>query len=444
MVTIGGSERLRWKMTELPFLDLPGTSHIVATAMSPDGAVTGRSGSTLSTVGWHAFVWTNDEGMRPCMDHGWALSMGQAINRHHTVAGTVNLCPDDTGPCQSAPALMQTNTPAELLGPLLDRSSIISGISESGHVIFEQPEEDSWNYRGHVAMPAGDVIELPLPEGTWSVDLSPPFFMDGSDDTFFITGIAWTAPARQPMQWAVNMKTGDATGLVLPNTEGGEAHTMLSDGTILGRRTHSGITVPTQWSPPWTTYMDLAAPQSGMLWDAALFGDQDGRRVGRVYVDSRDAAWHLNTDGVLSILDANQLGLPPSDIVPKAMLPDGSILINAIDSMFYTSTLGTWREDTGFLPLVDRALNADFLNELGTYDLITGAQDGSCVINRYPYAWSAAAIQAGDVDGNGTVSVDDLLQLIAIWGPCDPSCFEDLNGDGLIGTDDLLAVLSTL
>ena len=51
----------------------------------------------------------------------------------------------------------------------------------------------------------------------------------------------------------------------------------------------------------------------------------------------------------------------------------------------------------------------------------------------------------GDVDGDGIVGFNDLLTLLAAWGPCpDPPspCPADLDGDGVVGFADLLFLLS--
>ena len=48
---------------------------------------------------------------------------------------------------------------------------------------------------------------------------------------------------------------------------------------------------------------------------------------------------------------------------------------------------------------------------------------------------------SGDITGDGTVGVDDLLELIASFGPCD-GCPADVDGDGIVGVDDILIVLS--
>ncbi len=47
----------------------------------------------------------------------------------------------------------------------------------------------------------------------------------------------------------------------------------------------------------------------------------------------------------------------------------------------------------------------------------------------------------GDLDGDGTIGMGDLLQLIASWGGC-TSCLSDLNQDGIVGTTDLLTLIS--
>ena len=48
----------------------------------------------------------------------------------------------------------------------------------------------------------------------------------------------------------------------------------------------------------------------------------------------------------------------------------------------------------------------------------------------------------GDVDHDGAVGIDDLLALLAAWGPNPPGGIPaDFDGDGLVGTADLLALL---
>jgi agmatine deiminase len=50
----------------------------------------------------------------------------------------------------------------------------------------------------------------------------------------------------------------------------------------------------------------------------------------------------------------------------------------------------------------------------------------------------------GDTDGNGTVDVSDLIQVITEWGPCPPpptACPSDTNGDGAVDVQDLVQVI---
>lgn len=63
----------------------------------------------------------------------------------------------------------------------------------------------------------------------------------------------------------------------------------------------------------------------------------------------------------------------------------------------------------------------------------------------YIAAWRGCVQEtvAGDLDGDGTVGVFDLLILIDTWGPCADasSCQADLDGDGVVDVFDLLILL---
>ncbi|MGY8755937.1 MAG: dockerin type I domain-containing protein [Phycisphaerales bacterium] len=48
----------------------------------------------------------------------------------------------------------------------------------------------------------------------------------------------------------------------------------------------------------------------------------------------------------------------------------------------------------------------------------------------------------GDLNGDGTVDVNDLLVIIAGWGVCSGECPADLSGDGLVDVSDILLLLS--
>ena len=48
---------------------------------------------------------------------------------------------------------------------------------------------------------------------------------------------------------------------------------------------------------------------------------------------------------------------------------------------------------------------------------------------------------SGDFNGCGAVTIVDLPELLAAWGPC-PGCRQDLSGDDEVGFQDLLIILS--
>ena len=57
-------------------------------------------------------------------------------------------------------------------------------------------------------------------------------------------------------------------------------------------------------------------------------------------------------------------------------------------------------------------------------------------------AWNGSP---GDLDGDGCVTILDLLTLLGNWGPCsDGGCPWDVNGDGTVDLTDLWQVLSNI
>ncbi len=69
------------------------------------------------------------------------------------------------------------------------------------------------------------------------------------------------------------------------------------------------------------------------------------------------------------------------------------------------------------------------------YNFNTGFVDISLV------KYASMAGVPGDLDGDGTVGVADLLMLLSAWGPC-PACPADCDADGTVGVLDLLIVLA--
>ena len=84
-----------------------------------------------------------------------------------------------------------------------------------------------------------------------------------------------------------------------------------------------------------------------------------------------------------------------------------------------------------------------YLDGLEAGDYIVQITSDSGGATDFAMAWYSSGIVEslfGDLNGDGMIGVDDLLQLLSAWGSCD-GCEEDLNNDGLVGVDDVLAIL---
>ena len=76
----------------------------------------------------------------------------------------------------------------------------------------------------------------------------------------------------------------------------------------------------------------------------------------------------------------------------------------------------------------------------GTIDYYCTPHCGSGMVGTIGVTGTGPCV--GDINGDGAVGVDDLLELLAVFGDTCSGCGEDLNGDGAVGVDDLLALLA--
>jgi hypothetical protein len=65
------------------------------------------------------------------------------------------------------------------------------------------------------------------------------------------------------------------------------------------------------------------------------------------------------------------------------------------------------------------------------------------IVRLLSVAIDCGGARSPDVDGDGAVTVTDLVRLLAAWGPC-KACPEDVDGSGDVGVGDLLALLAEL
>ncbi len=172
--------------------------------------------------------------------------------------------------------------------------------------------------------------------------------------------------------------------------------------------------------------------------------------------------------GELTLAAASGLSLPGLDGQPVSTVFYKVNAFNDWDHVFFFAVL-PGEGDPGFRPLF-RA------NPDGTVDLVLRVGDGVLVdgVSRtvasfemgdglstegrgifevtftdgsngvYTARIVPAAGPPGDIDGDGTVGIIDLLALLAAWGPClgPPVCPADLDDDGSVGITDLLILLA--
>lgn len=94
--------------------------------------------------------------------------------------------------------------------------------------------------------------------------------------------------------------------------------------------------------------------------------------------------------------------------------------------------------------VVDPLLDWEFFGMLSsdTFDAVALIRDFPFAIDDLCFG---AAGALGDLDGDFSVGILDLLSLLASWGACPPppdQCPADIDGDGMVGVLDLLELLA--
>jgi subtilisin family serine protease len=97
---------------------------------------------------------------------------------------------------------------------------------------------------------------------------------------------------------------------------------------------------------------------------------------------------------------------------------------------------------------VDPTLTPDQLEELLSSTAVDYGSGGYDTTFGHGFINARAALEAidtggtctGDVNGDNTVGVTDLLSVVNAWGYCS-GCSEDINGDGMVNVSDILAVV---
>jgi hypothetical protein len=142
-------------------------------------------------------------------------------------------------------------------------------------------------------------------------------------------------------------------------------------------------------------------------------------------------------DSTFTVLNADFDGDGDVDIakIPNPGAP-GEVLVNNGEGQFTSAPIAATATDAvcAFGDLADSPLP-----DIAYYDDSYTDPRIKLAVNITP----SGAI-AGDVTGDGSVNVDDLLAVINGWGPCPktPPCVADLTDDGEVNVDDLLLVIN--
>jgi hypothetical protein len=166
-------------------------------------------------------------------------------------------------------------------------------------------------------------------------------------------------------------------------------------------------------------------------------------------VQTGDQTWSFDAAVVVTITSEFEiLGTSTGPLVTPGLLNiTGTLEIN--ESQYHINATSSWSTEELIenppITFNDVPFEAPtVLPPGGVASLLLSAAAESAtfttVVSLQMSAFGATALP-GDVNGDGVVSVADVLAIIAVWGPCD-GCAEDLNNDGQVNVNDLLEVIA--
>jgi hypothetical protein len=252
-------------------------------------------------------------------------------------------------------------------------------------------------------------------------------------------------------------------------------------------------------SPPWLG--SFAALQNCILWNngaeqivagfnhhvALFWSDFEGGWSGQgsnnidadpLFGEDTPGTWtaapSFDSSSGLTTLTDDSASFPPGGLIGQSILPSTDFpmfrtvvatntetsiaVVGEIWSLFVTEGTDYVIEDYRLVagsPCIDSAHNWAIAG-LADTDLDGNprfadgpAADTGCGIpvvvdmGAYEYQGDPFPVKLGDIDGNGTVNVNDFLLLLAAWGPClDDCCLADLDLSGDVAISDFLLLLA--
>jgi hypothetical protein len=193
-----------------------------------------------------------------------------------------------------------------------------------------------------------------------------------------------------------------------------------------------------QTVPVWTTGDDDS--DKGVAW-----ADVDGNGWPDLALGHDPTLLYSNDDGTLTntwssedtffgqqdmrFADVDQDG---DDDLAEIHFSNGHVNIY-INNDGVLDSLPTWTYDS---PHTGTAIAFGDINGDERIDLVVGNSGDHSLMVFYGIELCPA-----DLNGDETVDVFDLLELLGSWGPCPPPCSPDVNGDGTVDVFDLLELL---
>ncbi len=202
---------------------------------------------------------------------------------------------------------------------------------------------------------------------------------------------------------------------------------------------------------PWTFYTSSSGFHNGPTlgdvldyWKPTDVGDS-------LFWSGTSTAFLGQGELLWSTLAGTQGGGVPADFtVANLVQPCFEILKEQIichaDGSTFTYTAQGVNACTGAMMTVSFTGSGGEVGEDFCFTVTFNDEQGFCCSTQvcFPVPDCSEAAQAGDLDGDGVVGIQDLLILLAEWGPCPPkgACPADFDIDGEVGITDLLLLLA--
>ena len=232
---------------------------------------------------------------------------------------------------------------------------------------------------------------------------------------------------------------GDTLVIGRPNPNDPEAYVYVRDE----ERGWTRQVVLTPSDEPLTDFFGRSVAIDG---DTIVVGATSLLQVNRAFVFTRTGdVWSEQTVLVSEDDDTeDNFGVSVAiegDVILVGATHDG---ISGAVSVFTRSKADVWTEQVKLVPS-DVPSSFGFAIDLDGGMPVVGswADDANGPFSGSAYVFDNVTPDCGaDTNGDGTVDFQDLLEVLAHWGPCSPDCGADTNDDGTVDFQDLLEVLA--